>query len=88
MDNEAIFQRYQDALLTPDELVNVIHPNFVAHDLPPPAGRDALIGFRRSLGQSFPDMRIKILDILSEGDRVAARMLLEASHKRQLRGQA
>src|SRR5439155_18566975 len=37
--------------------------------------------FFRNLRGSFPDMRITIEDVIAEGDKVSARIVLEGSHR-------
>ena len=86
MDNKEIFRRYVEALGKPDLLNDVLAPDFVAHDLPPPGNRDALIAFRRVVMAAFPDQKGTILDLVAEGDRVAARMSAEQTHDRPFMG--
>jgi predicted ester cyclase len=86
VDNKEIFRRYVEALCKPDSLNEVLSPDFIAHDLNPPANRDGLIAFRRVVMGSFPEQKATILDIMAEGDRVAARMIAEQTHDRTFMG--
>jgi hypothetical protein len=43
MGHKEIFRRYVEALGKPDLLTAVLATDFVAHDIPPPGNRDALI---------------------------------------------
>jgi predicted ester cyclase len=80
MDNKEIFRRYQAALRQPDTLAPLLAPDFIAHDRPPPNGRDELVGFRRTVMAAFPDQTFEIMDILAENDRVAARLQTDQTH--------
>jgi len=86
MDNKNIYRSYLHALPRPATLYNVLAPDFIAHDLPPPSNGDSLVEFRRALGRAFPDQAFEIMDILTEGDRVAARVRLEQTHTGEFRG--
>jgi predicted ester cyclase len=86
VDNKELFRRYQDALRKPELLAEVLTADFVAHDLPPPAGREALIAFREVVNRATSQERLKIWALVAEGDRVAARMTVEATHTGELFG--
>jgi len=80
LTHRKLFEHYLRALSNPDDLADVLTPDFVAHDLPNPGDRDALIAFRRTVMSSFPDQRSQIVDYLESHDRVAARILLQQTH--------
>lgn len=86
MDHKEIFRRYVEALGKPDLLTAVLATDFVAHDIPPPGNRDTLIAFRTAVMAAFPDQNATILDLVSEGDRVAARMIVEQTHNAPFMG--
>jgi predicted ester cyclase len=86
MDNKEIFLRYQAALRQPDTLAPLLAPDFIAHDHPPPNARDDLVKYRRMVMAAFPDQSFEIMDIVAEGDRVAARMRTEQTHQGEFRG--
>ena len=52
-------------------------PNYVHHDLSMPGqaglGLDEFLGILRNFRSSFPDMNVKIEDLISDGDRVVER---------------
>ncbi|HEX7363540.1 MAG TPA: ester cyclase [Bryobacteraceae bacterium] len=58
-------------------------PDFRDHEMPPgtPAGPDGALQFRAILHTAFPDLRIKIEDIVAEGDRVAVRAVWTGTHR-------
>jgi predicted ester cyclase len=80
VDNKEIFRHYQDALYDEDTLGQVLTADFIAHDLPPPGGRDALIAFRKAVNRATSNPKHAILDLIAQGDRVAARIKSESTH--------
>jgi steroid delta-isomerase-like uncharacterized protein len=60
-----------------------VAPDFVDHELPPgtPPGPDALLRYNEMLHNAFPDLRVKIEDIVAEGDRVAVRASWTGTHR-------
>ena len=82
VENKALYRRYLELLSRSDQLNEVLTRNFVAHDLPPgmPPGQEGLKTFRRLIEAAFSDLKPTIHDIVAEGDRVAARIKLEATH--------
>jgi steroid delta-isomerase-like uncharacterized protein len=59
-------------------------PAGVAHGL---SGDEAVRGpegfkaFHRSFREAFPDVSVKVVDTVTEGDKIAARCLVRATHK-------
>ena len=53
-----------------------------------PPGQDGLKALRRLVEHAFPDLKPTIRDILAEGDRVAARVGLEGTHRGDFMGVA
>lgn len=95
MDGKELFQRYQDALWTPDmaardaALDHVLTPDFIAHDLEammPPGGLEAMKKYRTLALQAFPDGASIVHDLVQEGDKIAARVTLKATHLGPFRG--
>ncbi|HEX4077327.1 MAG TPA: ester cyclase [Rhizomicrobium sp.] len=80
MDCKGVFRRYIAALANPDMLDEILTPDFVGRDLPPPGNRDLLSAFRGAVMQACPDQRIEILDIVAEGNHVAGRWRAEQTH--------
>ena len=90
VENKILYRRYIELLSRPDQLNEVLAPNFIAHDLPPglPPGQEGLKAFRRLIEHAFPDLKPTIRDIVAEGDRVAARIGLEGTHSGDFMGVA
>lgn len=87
-DNKALFRKYVKLLATPERLDEVVSRNFVGHDLPAglPPGLEGLKTFRRAVMNAFPDQTSEIRDILCEGDKVAARIWIEGTHRGEFMG--
>lgn len=81
-ESKTLYRRYVELLWRPEQLDEVLAPDFVAHDLPPamPAGREGLKAFRRLVERAFPDLKPTIHDIIAEDNKVAARIGLESTH--------
>ena len=86
MDHKEIYRRYLAALLKPDTLGEFLAVDFIAHDMTPAGGPNELIAFRRAVMAAFPDQTYRILDILSEGDRVAVRLENVQTYLGEFRG--
>ena len=58
-------------------------PDFRDHEMPPetPPGPEPVLQYRAMLHTAFPDLRIKIEDIVAEGDRVAVRARWTGTHR-------
>lgn len=61
--------------------------DFRDHEMPPdtPPGPEAALQYRAMLHTAFPDLRIKIEDIMAEGDRVAVRASWTGTHRGRCR---
>ena len=81
--NKALYRQYVQALAHPDKIDDVVAPNFIGHDLPPqlPKGIEGLRAYRRAVMAAFPDQASEIQDLLAEGDKVSARLVLKGTHK-------
>jgi steroid delta-isomerase-like uncharacterized protein len=57
--------------------------DFRDHELPPGTslGPEPALQYRAALHRAFPDLRIKIEDIVAEGDRVAVRATWTGTHR-------
>jgi steroid delta-isomerase-like uncharacterized protein len=67
-----------------DEAVrNQLAADFVDHEMPPgtPPGPEEALRYRAMLLAAFPDLRVKIEDIVAEGDRVAVRASWTGTHR-------
>ena len=89
-ENKALFLQYQDALRAknPDDLMAVLAPDFVGHDLPPglPPGPESIILFRTKVNETFPDQKMVVEDLMAVDDRVIARLTLTQTHQGEYMG--
>jgi predicted ester cyclase len=87
-ENKVLFRKYLQLLATPQRLDEVVSADFVGHDLPPgsPRGIEGLKTFRRTVMKAFPDQTTEMRDILCEGDKVAARIWIEGTHRGDFMG--
>ncbi len=76
-----------------DDLGRYFHPAFLDHampgGLPPAPGADPVEGFRNFFGamlRAFPDLRVRIEDMIAEGDLVVTRKLMRGTHRGELWG--
>ena len=74
-DTRTIVQRFVDAVNAADAqaLEGLLHDDFVDRTPNPlqGTGRDAFLGKIRQLREAFPDLRLRIDEVLTEGDRVS-----------------
>ena len=58
-------------------------PDFRDNEMPPetPPGPEPALEYRAMLHRAFPDLRVKIEDIVAEGDRVAVRATWTGTHR-------
>jgi predicted SnoaL-like aldol condensation-catalyzing enzyme len=82
----AIVQRYFDRLLNQHDLSvcdEVLAPAYVDHDVPPdtPPGSSSTKAFVAALIDDFPDIQVRIEDMLAETNTVAARMVWKGVHR-------
>lgn len=64
--------------------------DFVDHPGPPPGMASGLAGFKQfasMLVGAFPDLHVTVEDLIEEGDRVAARVTVNGTHRGLLMGQ-
>ncbi len=57
----------------------VISAGYVNHDMPAPGPE----GFKQTIGMfraAFPDLRVEVADVIGEGDEVAIRFTMHATH--------
>jgi len=73
------FLHRQDAQAVRDQLA----PDFRDHEMPPetPPGPEPALEFGAMLHAAFPDLRVRIEDIVAEGDRVAVRATWTGTHR-------
>jgi predicted ester cyclase len=66
-----------------DTVTQLVAPDIVTHNpiiLDAPTGRDSIRGGIAMLRRSFPDLHMEVLDLIAEGDRVAAFLLLSGTN--------
>jgi steroid delta-isomerase-like uncharacterized protein len=89
-DNKAVIHRLVDGLNQHDAAVvdEVCAPDFAYHDPANPQvhSREDFKQFVTAMIGAFPDLHFSIEDILAEGDRVAYRYTLRATHSGSWRG--
>ena len=87
-ENKSLYRHYVKLLAQPDHIDEVIAADFIGHDLPPtlPKGIEGMRAFRRAVMTAFPDQTSEILDLVAEGDKVSARILLTATHAKEYAG--
>ncbi|HEX5423254.1 MAG TPA: ester cyclase [Candidatus Acidoferrales bacterium] len=73
------FMEKQDA----DAVRKQLSPDFRDHEMPPetPPGPESAIQLRAMLHRAFPDLRVRIEDVLAEGDRIAIRATWTGTHR-------
>jgi predicted ester cyclase len=87
-ENKSLYRHYVKLLGQPDHLEDVVTKDFIAHDLPAtfPKGVGGLRAYRRAMMAAFPDQTSEIQDLIAEGDKVGARLLLTATHLHEYAG--
>ncbi|KAF9949973.1 hypothetical protein BGZ72_008273 [Mortierella alpina] len=84
--NKSIMKQFVDFINTADEIMaeKLIAPNAVFHvpgnpePMSGPAGYLAIIGMMRA---GFPDIQWTLEEMVAEGDRVAARFIMNGTHQ-------
>ena len=65
-------------------------PDVVSHDMPPgfPQGIEGVRRFFQSFRDAFPDVTVRVDDVVVEGDRAAVATTIEGTHTGELLGMA
>ena len=89
--NKALVKRFIEEVFNKGNLKVVDEfcaPNVVDHSIPPgfPAGRAGIKQLVTMHRTAFPDLRVTIEDMLSEGDSVVARWSSTGTHRGELMG--
>lgn len=92
-ENKSLIRRYfQEALVegNTSAVDEVLSPSFVNHDPPPgvSSSRDGIKQVIALLHTVFPDFRIDIQDMTTEGEKVVVRSLIGGTQKREFLGKA
>jgi steroid delta-isomerase-like uncharacterized protein len=90
VDNKAVVLRWIEAYNNRDTQgeADARAPGYVAHapGLPGPLDSEAWTQFIASFAEAFPDLRLTVEDIFSEGDMVAARIAFHGTHRGEFQG--
>jgi steroid delta-isomerase-like uncharacterized protein len=88
--NKAVLQRIYDAMNSNDAtaLEQVVSVNAVTHDLPAgmTPGVRGVEELLVVLNRAFPDFKIVVQDMITERDRVAARIMFTGTHEGEFLG--
>jgi steroid delta-isomerase-like uncharacterized protein len=89
-DNKAVVRRWIEAYNDRDTQAeaDARAPGYVAHapGLPGPLDSETWTQFIASFTEAFPDLRLTVEDIVSEGDMVAARIAFQGTHRGEFQG--
>ena len=90
-ENKAVLRRWIEAYNERDLEAEaaVLAPDYIAHvpAVPGPLeGLEAWRQFSGSFAEAFPDIRLTVEDIFSEGDMVAARVAFHGTHRGEFQG--
>jgi steroid delta-isomerase-like uncharacterized protein len=86
-ENEALTRRWFEEVWNkqrPEAIDEMMAPDGIAYGLGGGAdlvGPDAFRGFYNAFIGAFPDIRIAVDDIISQGDKVAVRFSIRGSHR-------
>jgi predicted ester cyclase len=91
VDNKAVVRRWIEAYNDRDIQqveADVLGPGYVAHApaAPGPLDSEAWTQFTAAFIEAFPDLRLTVEDIFSEGDMVAARLTFHGTHRCEFQG--
>jgi predicted ester cyclase len=90
VDHEDVFRRWIDAYNDRNEEAeaDARAPGYVAHapGMPAPLDSEAWTQFIAVFSDGFPDLRLSVEDIVSNGDLVAARISFHGTHTREFLG--
>ena len=88
--NKAVARQLHEALdsQSVNRLIELLAPGAVVHGATPLEDLTAenAAQFLQPFYQAFPDLTHSIEDIIAEGDKVVARVLIQATHKAELQG--
>jgi steroid delta-isomerase-like uncharacterized protein len=89
-ENKKIAERFIDEVWRQgqlDKIDELFAPDYVDHSFgPQPAGREDLKQFVAMFRQAFQDLEYDLQQVLSDGDRIASRDTVHATHKGEFMG--
>ena len=87
------YAAYIDAVYNkrnPDAIDQFFTPGVIVHSVAPDVeggkGTDYLKQLAQALLEAFPDLKLTVADLVKDGDRLAARVTLEGTHKGEFLG--
>ena len=91
--NKATMRRIYDEVVNTrnfDLIDEIMAENFVEHEAFPGLANDrsGVRAFFEMMTSAFPDLRIDAQDVIAEGDKVAARIVMSGTHKGDFMGAA
>jgi steroid delta-isomerase-like uncharacterized protein len=86
--NKELARRYVEEVFNGnlDAIEDIVHPNFVNHHGSPPPGPGPFRERVERLRLAFPDIEYRVLDAISEGDKVALRVEASGTQLGEFRG--
>jgi steroid delta-isomerase-like uncharacterized protein len=90
-ENKALERRMYEEIFNKKNMAAVeqfFATDWVCHPLPPgmPPGLDGMKQWHALMNKAFPDMQVKLEDIVAEGDKMACRWAATATHKGEFMG--
>ena len=89
-ENKAFFKRFVDGMNAKDvgAIEQLMSPNFVDHDLPPgqAPGIEGMREMMRGFFAGFPDLKVKINQLIAEGDLAVGAMTTEGTQTGEFMG--
>ncbi|HEU4798067.1 MAG TPA: ester cyclase [bacterium] len=90
-DNKAVVRRFVEEFKNKANhniVDQLCAPSFVHHFKDPrlPAGREGLKILGRTVAAAFPDVRVAIEDLLSDGEKVVERTIARGTHRGEFNG--
>ena len=87
-DNKALIRRFYEDVINkgdPAAMEQLVDIDFLDHGARAP-GREGFKQFLATLGNAFPDIRVEIQEVITEADKVVARIIVQGTHKGELMG--
>ncbi len=89
--NKLVARRFYDDLVNDRNLMiaeEIFAPDYIDHNVPQgyPHTLDGFKRFFTMLGAAFPDLEVRIEDMVAEEDRVCVRLTIQGTHKGLLLG--
>ncbi len=90
-ENKAFMRRFYDDVVNGGNLAlidELFAPEFVEHEPFPGLGpgREGVRQFFTTMRAAFPDLQMKIDDIIAEGDKAVARVTMSGTHRGEFMG--